>query len=151
MKTSCFFLHHPIRTAFLLLLGIGLISPTVHAQTFTSQAKLTESPPTGFRALVYAVVNRPGMIKVIFDNQLPGSVLIKISDQQGKVYYNEFELSVRYRQYFNLSLVPAGIYTVSLSKPYAVYTQTFRIEPPTPGRVIAVSEPSATETLIVKQ
>jgi hypothetical protein len=150
MKTSRFFLHNLSCAALVLVLSIGLTRAT-YAQTLTGQVKLTESPSTGFQAFVYPVAAKPSTIRINFDNKARGSVRVQIRDQREKIVYDEFESSVYYRQYFDLSSMPAGVYTVSLSKPYAVYTQTFRIEPPTPGRVIAVSEPSALETLIVKQ
>jgi hypothetical protein len=151
MKIHLISIHPRFSVAIALLVCFGLSTPTLHAQTFTGQAKLNELPDPGFQALVCPVATKPSTISINFDNKARGSVRVQIRDQWEKIVYDEFESSVYYRQYFDLSSMPAGIYTVSLSKPYAVYTQTFRIEPPTPGRVVAVSEPSATETLIVKQ
>ena len=145
MKTNRFFLHHPVRAAFILVLSTGLISPTVQGQTFTGQAKLTEFPPTGFQALVYAVADQSGRIRVNFNNESPGSVRIQVRDQQGNIVCDKFESSVHYRGYFDLSSMPAGVYMVRLSKDATVYTQRFCIEPPTAGRIALLNDGPATE------
>lgn len=120
-------------------MGIGLILPPTHAQTFTGQEKLTESP-ISFQALVYPVPTRLATIRININNQSRGPVRIQISDQQGRVYYDEVEPRARYGGYVDLSLMPAGVYTVSLSKDATVYTQLFRIEPPTAGRIALLND-----------
>ena len=146
MKTSRFFLHPTLRAASVLLLSIGLMSPAAQAQTFTGQAKLTQSPSKGFQVLIYASTLQPGRIRVNFDNESPGPVRIQVRDQQGTIVYDEFESSVHYRGYVNLLSAPTGDYTVSLSKPQGVYTQTFRIEPPTAGRIVLLNDGPAIES-----
>ena len=146
MKINRFSRHHSVRVAFVLVLSIGPISPAARAQTFTGQPKLTELPGAGFQGLVYPVTTRPGEIRININNQSRGAVRVQFSDQRGQLVYDKFESIARYRQYFDLSLMPAGVYTIILSKDGATHTQTFRIEPPTAGRLVLINEELSLES-----
>ena len=146
MKTSRFYLHPTLRAASVCLLSIGLISPPARAQTFTGQTRLTESPAPGFQVLVYPCLTKSSTIRININNQSGGPVRVQISDQQGQLVYDEVESLRLYRRYVDLSSLPVGDYTLSLSKPQGVYSQTFRIEPPTAGRIVLLNDSPATES-----
>ncbi len=104
-------------------------SQTSTAQTYSGQLKLTEAPAQ-LEAAVYSLSSRPATIRVNFNNPTGGSVRLIIRDEQGKIWYEGAESIALYRRNFDLSGVPAGKYTVELSKKNEHLTHTFAIKPP---------------------
>ncbi len=68
-------------------------------------------------------------------------VRVVIRDEKGKPVYDEYEAVTQYRRYFDFSPMPAGTYTVELSKQKDTFSQTFTIEPPTTSRITMASPP----------
>ena len=137
MKTNHKFAHFSILMAVTVCL---LSAPSSHAQTFTGQEKLTTTP-VSFEAVVYPVVNRQATIRVNFNNPTAGGVRVVIRDEKGREIYSEFETLSRYSRRFDLSPMPAGKYTVVLSKANDRYSQTFTIEPPTTSYITMENQP----------
>lgn len=117
-----------------------LSAPSTQAQTFTRQEKLTVEP-TSFQAIAYAVTNAPAAIRVNFDNRTKGGVSVIIRDEKGHDVYSKFETGATYRSRLDLSSLPAGKYTLELSKKGDYFTRSFTIEPPTMGYVTMSDQP----------
>ncbi|GAB3048497.1 hypothetical protein [Spirosoma pulveris] len=149
MQTNRLFLRYLMGAVFILVLHIGLFSPVVQAQTFAGQSVLTE-PPASLRAIITPVANSL-VVRIRFENQGRGSVQLQIRDRKGTILLDELQPKRFYAGQFDLASLPAGLYTIELRTLDARHTDTIRIEPPLSGRVIAVSEPTATEKMIVKQ
>ena len=56
------------------------------------------------------------------------------------MYYDEFESGGRCRRALNLSSVPAGAYTVELSKDKERLLRTFLIEPPVASHITLIDK-----------
>lgn len=128
MKTNSSFLAHSALAALTTCLLLAS-SPTTMAQTYDGQLKLADAPAQ-LEAVVYPLSGRPATIKVIFNNRTGGMVRVVIRDGRGKVHYDESEAIELYRRNFDLSGLPAGNYTVELSKRNEHVAQTFVINPP---------------------
>ena len=149
MKVNRFYPKH----ATLGLLMFGFVATTsIQAQAVQAQPG-QDAPTAQFEAVMYPTNSSSPAIKVNFNNLSGGPVRIVIQDQKGKVYYDEYERTTRYRRRFDFSSMPAGEYTVHLSKRNKQYTQTFVIDAPV-ERHIALKSESAQDTdknIAVKQ
>ena len=117
-----------------------LSASSIHAQTFTGQAKLSASP-VSFEAVAYPIISSPTAIRINFNNRTEGAVRVVIRDEKGKPVYEEFESIALYRRRFDFAAMPAGTYTIELSKKNDLFTQTFSIEPPTTSHITMSSQP----------
>ena len=117
-----------------------LSASSIHAQTFTGQAKLSTSP-TSFEAVVYPVTSNPTAIRINFNNRTSGSVRVVIRDENGKPVYQEYESIALYRRRFDFASMPPGSYTVELSKQNELFTQSFAIEPPLSSHITMTDQP----------
>ncbi|WP_080057793.1 T9SS type A sorting domain-containing protein [Spirosoma aerolatum] len=136
MKTSRVYSRF---SKFCQLFCFLLSAQALHAQTFNGQPALLDSP-TQLQAVIYPVNNEPSTIRVNVNNPKGGSVRVVIRDEKGKVYYDEFESDGRFRRAFDLSSVPAGIYTVELSKNRERLLRTFMIEPPVASHITLIDK-----------
>ncbi|MBD2755943.1 DUF3244 domain-containing protein [Spirosoma validum] len=137
MKTNRFFAYY----STLAVVATCLLSaPSTHAQTFTGREKLTVEP-ISFQAIAYPVTNTQAAIRVNFDNRTAGGVSVAILDEKGHRLYNRFETTVAYRCRLDLSSLPAGKYTLELSKKGEYFTRSFTIEPPTMGYITMGDQP----------
>ena len=91
--------------------------------------------PTQLEANVYPLSNRLATINVIFNNPAGGEVRVIIRDGYGTVYYDDYSSTILYRQNFDLSQLPAGAYTVILTRQQAHFARTFTINPPALNRI----------------
>lgn len=141
MKTNASFLHGSALAALTASLLLAA-SPTTKAQTYNGQLKLTDTP-LQLETNVYPISTRPGFIKVIFNNLKKGAVQVVIRNEQGKVFYDEFESIALYRRNLDLSNLPAGDYTVELSTRTEHVVRTLAINTPPPATsYIALGVPS---------
>ena len=138
MKAIRFFPHH---LSFSALTACVLSAASLQAQTFSGAMNLTDSP-AHLEAAVYPVGSAPATIRLNFNNPTSGQVRIVIRNQKGEIYYEEFESMPKYRRYFNLLGLPAGNYTVELSKMKEHYSQAFVVEPTATKSRIAMVSPS---------
>jgi len=132
-----------MKTKCSVLVGVAaflsMASP-IHAQTFMGRPQLTASPMS-FEASVYPITNCPATIKLSFNNRSSGGVHVIIRDEKGRKVYDEFETIAIYRRRLDLSLMPAGTYTVEVGKRDDLFIQAFTIEPPTMGRIALAGQP----------
>ena len=124
MKLNRFYLTH----ATLGLLMLGFVATTsIQAQTIQGQLGQNASP-SPFEAVMYPMNGSSPAIKVNFENLSGGSVRVVIRDTRGVVFYDEYEPTAHYRRSFNFSSMPAGEYTIQLSKRNKQYMRTFVVE-----------------------
>ncbi|MCX6216819.1 hypothetical protein [Spirosoma sp.] len=112
-----------------VLIALFLYAPFLQAQTFTGQPKLTPLP-AGFEAMVYPSTTQPSTVRVVFNNPTGGSVRVQIENTEGQIFYDAYETVRQYRRRFDLAILPAGNYTIVLSKQNSRYAQAFVIDPP---------------------
>ncbi|SFC68614.1 hypothetical protein [Spirosoma endophyticum] len=149
MKINHSFDHY--KTLFVATVCL-LSASSIQAQTFTGQADLSASP-TSFEAVVYPVASSPTTIRINFNNRTNGAVRVVIRGENGKPVYEEFESIALYRRRFDFASMPAGTYTIELSKKNDLFTQTFSIEPPTTSHITMTSQPvrKTPETTVEKK
>lgn len=140
MKANRFSINHSTLAVLTTLL---LSAASLQAQTFTGQANLAASP-TQLEAAIYPLANQPSIVKVIFNNFTGGSVRIVVRDEKGKVYYDEYEATAKYRRRFDLSALPQGNYKIELSKRNEYFAQAFAIEPPVQSHIALLNPPVKT-------
>ncbi len=141
MKTNSSFLPCSALTALTACLLLAS-SPTSTAQTYDGKLKLADAP-TQLETNVYPLSNRPGVIKVIFNNRKKGSVQVVIRNEQGKVFYDAYEWMTLYRREFDLSNLPTGSYTVEFSTQNEHVVRPLAINTPPPATsYIAMGIPS---------
>ena len=137
MKTN----HVATRYSTLIAVMAFLLSTSsLRAQTYMGKEKLSGSPMS-FEAIAYPITNGPAAIRVNFNNQTAGSVRVTIRDEKGNRVYEQFEKTAAYRSRLDLSLLPAGNYTLDLSKEDDHFIRTFTIEPPTAGHITMGTQP----------
>jgi hypothetical protein len=140
MKANRFSIN---RSALAVLTTFLLSTASLYAQTFAGQAKLADTPAK-LEAAIYPLAQQPSTIKVIFNNLTGGSVRIVVRDEKGKVFYDEYEATARYRRRFDLSALPQGNYKVELSKRDEYFAQSFVVEPPVQSHIALVNPPVKT-------
>ncbi|QJW90200.1 hypothetical protein HNV11_12845 [Spirosoma taeanense] len=131
-----------------LIAGFALASPSLYAQTFTGPDVIAEAPAS-LRAVAYPILNRSA-VKLHFENQSHTSVQIQILDEKKKVIYQDLIHAPKYAGRFDVSALPYGFYTIELKTHLARVTQTFRIEPPSSGRIVMTHDTTEGARLAVK-
>ncbi len=128
-----------------LLAGFALISPSLHAQTFTGRDYLDESP-VSIRAFVYPDTQKEAL-KIRLENRGAKAVRIRILDENQKPVYDDFVTKQAYYGRFDVSALPYGAYTVELSTQTARHRQGFRLERPLAGRIVMAAQPAEPDSL----
>ncbi|WP_020606546.1 hypothetical protein [Spirosoma spitsbergense] len=141
MKTNRIF--SIVNTGVTLAACLFLVSPT-QAQTFNRARQLTEVPKI-FEALIYPVANRPQTIRINFDNPIGKAVRVMIRNESGNLVYDEYKNVVASREYYDLSPLPVGNYTVDLTTTGSHVVKPFTIEASQAG---AISMDNQTERVI---
>jgi hypothetical protein len=104
---------------------------------------LTEVPKT-FEALLYPVANRPQTIRINFNNPVGKEVRVMIRHESGNIVYDEYKNVVASREYYDLSPLPVGNYTVDLTTTGSHVVKPFTIEASQAG---AISMDNRTEAV----
>lgn len=139
--------------AILSLLTLSLMATaSIQAQTVQAQPG-QDASALPFEVGIYPMNNYSPAIKVNFNNLSGGAVRLIIRGQNGKIYYDEYESTARYRRRFDFSSMPAGEYTVELSKRNKQFTQTFVVDAPAERHIAlkSVSSQDNDKNVAVKQ
>lgn len=110
----------------LVLITFLISSFSLHAQTFRGSEKLTE-PPKSFGALIYPVETRQQTIRINVDNPDRAMVHTVIVNEKGNVVHDEYDNRVASREYYDLSSLPVGNYTIMLSTRHDRIAKSFTI------------------------
>lgn len=128
-----------------LLTAAGLISTTLHAQTFKGRTLLND-PPYSFEASIFGVGNRLFTIRVNINNKTPGPVRVLIRNSGGRKVYDDYVMESVFRGDINLSSLSIGNYTIDISKQHTHFMQEFTIEPPIRGNIIVKPIPQTLDS-----
>ncbi|CCH56470.1 hypothetical protein BN8_05809 [Fibrisoma limi BUZ 3] len=129
-----------------LFLGFALTTPSLYAQTFAGRDYLTESP-VSIRAFIHPDARRTAII-VRLDGYPSGAVRIHITNEKQETFYNDYVSKPKYAGRLDLSALPYGVYTIELSDRFARYTQQFRIEPKMTDRIVMITAPPKSDSLL---
>ena len=129
--------------------GIFLLTtPTLYAQTFTGRDYLAESP-VNFQAFVYPAQHTP-VINIRIENRSAHAVRIQFKNEAHQTIYDDYISKQKFAGRFNVSALPYGTYTVELVNHTARYRQVFRIEPQRAERIVMVTQPTESDSLLAE-
>ena len=132
-----------------IFFGIFLLTtPTLFAQTFRGRDYLAESP-VNFQAFVYPAQHTP-VINIRIENWSTHAVRIQIKNEAQQTVYDDYVSKQKFAGRFNVSALPYGTYTVELANRTARYKQVFRIEPLRAERIVMVTQPTESDSLLAK-
>lgn len=125
-----------------------LMAPTLFAQTFTGRDYLAESP-VNFQAFVYPAQQKP-VINIRVENRSTHAVRIQIKNEAQQTIYDDYVSKQKFAGRFDVSALPYGTYTVELVNHTARYRHTFRIEPLRAERIVMVTQPTESDSILAK-
>ena len=125
-----------------------LMAPTLSAQTFTGRDYLAESP-VNFQAFVYPAQRKP-VINIRVENMSAHAVRIQIKNEAQQTVYDDYVSKQKFAGRFDVSALPYGTYTVELTNHTTRYRQAFRIESLKAQRIVMITQPTESDSLIAK-
>ncbi len=125
MKAAIQLNHKSVYLLVALWLGVIFSTFPTQAQTFTGQFGLTPTPAS-LRVVITSLPHSP-VVRLRFENQDNYPVQVQIQDRRKTVLFDELR-QARYAGEFDLSSLPAGVYTIHLQTPTAQYQQAVRVD-----------------------
>lgn len=130
----------------MLFASFALTAPSLSAQTFAGRDYLAESP-VGVQAFIYPDARKTAL-KIRLENRTSDVVRVRIVNADRKTVYDDYVTKPTYYGRFDVSALPYGMYTVELNALTVRYTQDFRIEQASASRIVIITQPIHTDSLL---